>query len=109
MGRRQRAFPARLADKLLAIRLWLNLSQTEMLQRTHPDKDPSLRGSIISEFERGKRQPSLLEALAYARAGGVSLEQLADDEFDLPDSIMRHLGDGNRRKRSYENVSGNAF
>jgi transcriptional regulator with XRE-family HTH domain len=97
MGRNARVTPKKLADKLLAIRLSLNLSQTEMLKRTHPDRDTSLRGSITGELERGVREPSLLEALAYARVARVSLEQLADDEFDLPDSIMRHLGDGNRR------------
>jgi hypothetical protein len=98
MGKKRRAFPARLADKLLAIRLSLNLSQTEMLQRTHPDHDTSLRGSITGELERGVREPSLLEALAYARVACVSLEQLADDKFDLPPAIMRHFG-GSRRKR----------
>jgi transcriptional regulator with XRE-family HTH domain len=99
MGRRRRAYPACLADKLLAIRLSLNLSQTEMLKRTHPDQDKSLRGSIISEFERGVREPSLLETLAYARVAGAPVEQLTDDEFDLPNAIMQHLSTGTRRKR----------
>ena len=100
MGKNRRHFPARLAEKLLAIRLSLNLSQTEMLKEIHPDKDPSLRGSIISEFERVRRSPSLLEALAYARVANVSVEQLIDDKLDLPEEIMAVHGKGNRRKKT---------
>ncbi len=101
MGRRRRDSPACLAEKLIAIRLSLNLSQTEMLKEIHPDKDPSLRGSIIGEFERARRSPSLLEALAYARVAKVSVEQLIDDRLDLPKEIMATLDTGHRRKKPY--------
>jgi transcriptional regulator with XRE-family HTH domain len=87
MGKNRRAFPACLADKLLAIRLSLNLSQTEMLKEIRPELDDSLRSSI-SKFELGVRSPSLLEALAYARLAKVSVEQLIDDRLDLPKEIM---------------------
>jgi hypothetical protein len=99
MGKNKRPFPARIAEKLLAIRLSLNLSQTEMLKEIHPDKDPSLRGSIISEFERACRSPSLLEALAYARLAKISVEQLIDDELDLPKEIMESLDVAHRREK----------
>ena len=38
----------------------------------------------ISEYERGKREPSLWVLLAYAREAGIHLEDLVDDEIDLP-------------------------
>lgn len=41
----------------------------------------------ISEYERGKREPSLWVLLAYARAGCIHLEALVDDEIDLPDTL----------------------
>ena len=38
----------------------------------------------ISEYERGKREPSLWVLLAYARAARIHLEDLVDDQIDLP-------------------------
>jgi len=41
----------------------------------------------ISEFELGKREPSLLTLLAYARVAGVHLEDLVDDNLELPTQL----------------------
>lgn len=71
--------PKRIAPKLKAIRVHLGLSQTGMKELLNM-KSPYGR---ISEFERGKRQPTILTLLAYARAGKVSLESLVDDEMEL--------------------------
>jgi transcriptional regulator with XRE-family HTH domain len=38
----------------------------------------------VSQFENGRREPSLLVLLRYARAANVSVEALIDDELDLP-------------------------
>jgi len=38
----------------------------------------------ISEFELGKREPSLLTLLAYGRVAGIHLEDLVDDDVALP-------------------------
>jgi transcriptional regulator with XRE-family HTH domain len=38
----------------------------------------------ISEYEQDKREPSLITLLAYARAASVHLEDIVDDEFELP-------------------------
>ena len=91
MGRKSRPAPGCLPEKLLAIRVYLASTQVEMLKEIHPDKDPSLRGSIIGEFERGRRSPSLLETLAYARAAKVTMEQIVDDEIELPPEISGAL------------------
>ncbi|HLL15022.1 MAG TPA: helix-turn-helix transcriptional regulator [Pyrinomonadaceae bacterium] len=77
--------PARLAEKLLQIRLALGLSQDEMLRRLGQDEN-SYR-FYISNYETGKREPSLLVLLEYARVANVLLEVLADDELDLPETI----------------------
>ena len=74
--------PLRLAEKLRQIRIELGLSQTELLDKM------GLGGAMhygrISEYEQGKREPSLMTLLAYARTAMVHLEDIVDDEFELP-------------------------
>lgn len=82
MARGPREKPKRLAEKLLAIRKLLGLSQTEMLKRL--GADDRMAYHRISEFESGKGEPSLLILLAYARAANVSTDVLIDDALDLP-------------------------
>jgi transcriptional regulator with XRE-family HTH domain len=76
---------SRLAEKLLKIRLELNLSQSGMLN--HLDFSEELFSSNVSQYERGARVPSLPVLLAYARAANVYVEALIDDELDLPDKL----------------------
>lgn len=85
MGTRPRYKPERLAEKLLQIRLTLELSQTEMLYRLgFEDLIPYTQ---ISQYERGKSEPSLPLLLRYAHVAGVHMEDLVDDELDLPDKL----------------------
>jgi hypothetical protein len=46
----------------------------------------------VSEFELGKRDPSLLTLLAYARVAGVHLEVLVDDDIALPNDLPGNVG-----------------
>jgi len=73
--------PQRIPEKLLAIRKRLGLSQTGMMRRLNI----KCCYTRISEFERGRRMPSLLTLLAYARAGKVSLESIVDDDIAFPE------------------------
>lgn len=77
--------PARLAEKLLQIRTALGLSQTEMLHRLGLGETGYRH--YVSHFETGRREPSLLVLLEYARAANVHVEALIDDELDLPDKL----------------------
>jgi transcriptional regulator with XRE-family HTH domain len=85
--------PARLAEKLLQIRNALGLSQTQMLMRL--GVEDSISYHRISEYELGKNEPPLMVLLRYARAAGVYVEDLIDDELDLPEKLpgtARHEG-----------------
>ena len=77
--------PKRLAEKLRAIRGALGLSQTQMLKRLEHEK--TMHYGRISEYERGKREPTLMTLLQYARVAGVHLEDIVDDELDLPQTL----------------------
>jgi transcriptional regulator with XRE-family HTH domain len=74
--------PKRLAEKLRGIRQGLGLSQTQMLKRL--ENEEKMHYGRISEYESGKREPTLMTILQYARAAGVHLEDIVDDELDLP-------------------------
>jgi transcriptional regulator with XRE-family HTH domain len=73
---------ARLAEKLLQIRLTLGLSQSEMHKRLGAEDIVTYHS--ISKYELGKLEPPLIILLEYARAANVSVEALIDDELDLP-------------------------
>lgn len=77
--------PERLAEKLLYIRNALNLSQTEMLKRL--GVEDLIEYHSISKYELGKREPPLMILLQYARAAGVYVDVLIDDEQNLPSKL----------------------
>ena len=85
MGKAQRPRPARLADKLASIRRALGLSQNEMLNRLGLAEE--FGRNYISAFELGTREPPLPVLLKYARAAGVWIDALVDDELDLPEKL----------------------
>lgn len=98
MGRTFRRRPAGLAAKLLRIRQALGLSQNELIRRLGFDE---LVQGTISAYESGRREPSLLVLLAYARAANVSVEALIDDELELPEKLpSRTKHEGMPRRRS---------
>lgn len=82
MGKKRRAQPKKLAGKLLEIRTRLKLGQAQLAARLESIPGDVYPG-LISRFEQGKVEPSLLILLEYARLGGVSMEVLVDDKFEL--------------------------
>jgi len=122
MGRSQRPRPARLAEKLLQVRLGLGLTQQQMFERLNYRQSPLAVGHI-SDFELGRREPPLPLLLCYARAADIALEVLADDEIDLPARLMGgsllsevgssvgqcpYCGAGDKQIRAGRNRSGSA-
>ena len=75
----------RLAEKLLQLRLALGLSQGEMLRRL--GAEDLIVYNRISDYELGNREPPLPILLQYARVAGVYVEDLIDDELDLPERL----------------------
>jgi transcriptional regulator with XRE-family HTH domain len=82
----------RLAEKLLKIRLALDLSQDGMLVRLR-FTDVFVR-SRISAYERGTREPALPVLLRYARCVGISTDVLIDDELELPAKLLKDAARG---------------
>ena len=75
----------RLAKKLRTIRLGLELSQSQILERLGFGNH--LFRSNISQYERGHRVPSPPVLLEYARLANVDVAVLIDDDLDLPEDI----------------------
>jgi transcriptional regulator with XRE-family HTH domain len=72
----------RLPDKLRAIRLKLELSEAELLERL--DVEEGLTAEHIAAFEAGSSEPPLLVLLAIAKVAGVCTDVLIDDRRRLP-------------------------
>jgi transcriptional regulator with XRE-family HTH domain len=86
MGRGARRRPRFLAAKLREIRDGLgHLSQAELVERL--GLADYVNPNEISDFERGVREPDLLSLKAYADGAGLSLNDLVDDEIDLPKEL----------------------
>jgi transcriptional regulator with XRE-family HTH domain len=67
---------------LLQIRRSLDLSQEQMAGMLTSKQSP-VYPTHISEFERRKREPSLIVLLRYARIAGVSTDILIDDDLNV--------------------------
>jgi transcriptional regulator with XRE-family HTH domain len=74
--------PRRLPGKLRKIRMKLNLTQQQMSDMVRHRRSPVYPGHV-SEFESGRREPSLLVLLKYARAAGVAVDTLVDDNLEI--------------------------
>lgn len=99
MGTANRLRPKRLGQKLAAIRRQLQLSQNEMIRKLGFAN--VLLREEISSFERGVRVPPPLVLLEYARAANVHVDDLLDDQVELPEELPpRDLGGVNRRART---------
>jgi transcriptional regulator with XRE-family HTH domain len=88
---------ARLPQKLRRIRLSLQLSQNELI--TQLGLSEELTQARISAYERGVREPPLLILLKYARLAGVYVDQLIDDDLDLPSKLSHGRSIGASKKR----------
>ncbi len=79
MGRTRSAQPKKLAGKLRKIRRRLEWSQEQMADRLKK-VEKSIYPGLVSRFEHGKAEPSLIVLLEYSRIAGVSMETLVDDK-----------------------------
>jgi transcriptional regulator with XRE-family HTH domain len=92
--------PARLAEKLLAIRSRLNggLSQNELIRLMRLESE--MEQERISKYERGVLEPPLPVLLRYAEVANVYLEVIVDDGVDLPESLpSRKKSEGIKRQK----------
>jgi transcriptional regulator with XRE-family HTH domain len=97
MGKKPRPRQERLGDKLLQIRNALGLSQTEIWRRL--EIEDLIPYKQISKYETGMGEPPLIILLQYAYVAGVHLEDIVDDELDLPDKLPgRVKREGVRRR-----------
>ena len=88
MGRGRRARPKKLQEKLCEIRRRLGITQDEMAKSLIKyGAEQTTHSGYIADFESGKREPSLLGILAYAKSVGVCADTLLDDELDFPEKL----------------------
>jgi transcriptional regulator with XRE-family HTH domain len=85
MGRGRRPRPKKLHKKLARIRRRLGITQEELAKKLiKHGAEKTMSSGYVADFETGKREPSLLALLAYARLNNCSTVALIDDGQDLP-------------------------
>lgn len=94
----RKLIPQDMPDKLRAIRLSFNLSQGAMLLIVNPEETKENRARI-SQWESGKRTPSLVEVMHYAKFAGCTMEEIVNDRLDLPSRFRNYMRTSRRRKR----------
>jgi transcriptional regulator with XRE-family HTH domain len=82
VGRNKRWIPAKLGQKLKAIREHLGLTQEQMIERLDCPLIP-LHTGAITNYEKNVRDPSSIVLLHYARLVKVHIDDLVDDKIDL--------------------------
>lgn len=87
MGRGKQEQPLLIAQKLRQIRRGLGLTQDEMANRLKGEGVMVHRG-YIGSFEIGERVPSLLITMAYAKLANISMEEICNDELQLPEHLQ---------------------
>lgn len=90
--------PERLASKLREIREKLELSQTQMLVRLGLEE--TMHYGRISQYENDEREPTLMTLIAYARVAAVHLEDIVDDDLDLPARLPGKVHYRGRRRKT---------
>ena len=96
MGKYPRQKQERLGEKLKQIREGLGLSQSDILRKFELDEDYDRR--IISNYETDHREPPLFILLKYAQLAGLCLDEIVDDEVDLPKRLPAEGRHRNLRK-----------
>ena len=85
MGRAARLRVEKLPKKLKQIRESLGLSQNELIREL--DFEDVIYQGNVSEYESGRREPPLPILLRYAQIAGVCLDEIVDDEKNLPEKL----------------------
>jgi transcriptional regulator with XRE-family HTH domain len=76
-----------MGEKVREIRLRLGLTQQKMFELLK-QQGAEIYVGYIGSYEIDERIPTTLVTLAYARAAGIPMETLVDDELDLPKKLQ---------------------
>ena len=77
--------PRRLAEKLKKIRVDLNLSQNELIEKLG-FSDVVFQGNI-SQYELGRCEPPLPVLLSYAQIANIYVDILINDRLEMPEQL----------------------
>jgi transcriptional regulator with XRE-family HTH domain len=99
MGKAPSYKPKKLGQKMVEIRRKLGLSQNGLIRYLGLTEE--LFQGDVSAFELGNRVPDLRTLLLLAKAVGVFVDVLVDDELELPEKLPASpKSEGIRRKKS---------
>lgn len=91
--------PKLLPNKLVVIREHVGTAKKDLASKLEVARKLKVTSRLVSDYEKGRCEPTLMETLLYARLAGVTMNVLADDLISM-NEFRRLLRKQNRRTSS---------
>lgn len=95
--------PKLLPNKLVVIREHLGIAKKDLASKLEVARKLKVTSRLVSDYEKGRCEPTLMETLLYARSVSVAMDLIIDDMFSV-DAFRRRL----LRKQKCRTRSNNA-
>lgn len=91
--------PKLLPNKLVIIREHLGIAKKDLASKLEVARKLNVTSRLVSDYEKGRCEPTLMETLLYARSVRVPMELLVEDSCSV-DAFRRRLLRKQKRRRS---------
>jgi DNA-binding XRE family transcriptional regulator len=91
--------PKLLPNKLVIIREHLGIAKKDLASKLEVARKLKVTSRLVSDYEKGRCEPTLMETLLYARSVRVPMELIIDDMCSV-DAFRRRLLRKQKRRTS---------
>lgn len=91
--------PKLLPNKLVVIREHLRIAKKDLASKLEVARKRKVTSRLVSDYETGRCEPTLMETLLYARSVSVTMDLITDDTFSV-DALRRRLLRKQKRRTS---------
>lgn len=92
--------PKLLPKKLVVIREHLGIAKKELASKLEVARKLKVTSRLVSDYEKGRCEPTLMETLLYARSVRVPMALIIEDTFSVAAFRRRLLRKQKRRTSS---------
>jgi DNA-binding XRE family transcriptional regulator len=95
--------PKLLPNKLVIIREYLGIAKKDLASKLEVARKLKVTSRLVSDYEKGRCEPTLMETLLYARSVRVPMDLIIDDMFSVDAFRRRLIRKQKHRTRSKHN------